>query len=369
MIHPIINKRVYKIVEAILGRGRLSDYRGSQGEWYLGGEHVKKLESVFQDYFGVKYAVAMNSATSALHVACVACGISNGEEVIVSPYTFSSSASCVLMANGIPVFADIEDETFCIDPIEIEKKITYQTKAIIPVHLFGHPANMDAIMKIARKYKLRVIEDSAQAIGAQYHGKYTGTIGDCGIFSFNQSKHISSGEGGMLITNDDYIAEVARAMRNHAEVSNPNLRIVGYNYRMCEIEAAIVLDQFKDLDHNLVWRRHLAEYMDKKLYGTGLFVPKVEPNCTHSYYVYALRYYGKDRNAYQKRLADNGVYFGVKGYAKPLYLLPIYGEKKGLCPITEDMYDNVVMGMDRLRYPMTIKDIDKMVEVMKTQYA
>jgi dTDP-4-amino-4,6-dideoxygalactose transaminase len=275
------------------------------------------------------------------------------------------------MANGTPVFADIEDETFCIDPVDIEKKITRLTKAIIPVHLFGHSANMDAIMKIAKKYNLKVIEDTAQSIGAKYHGKYAGTIGDCGVFSFNQSKHISSGEGGMLITNDDHIAEVARAMRNHGEISHPELKIVGYNYRMCEIEAAIALDQFKDLDHNLEWRRHLAEYMSEELkkWGSGIIPPVIKPDCIHSFYVYATKYLSNDRDAYQKLLIDNGVYFGTKGYARPLYLLPIYGGKKGQCPVTERMYDTEVMATDQLRYPMTIKEIDKIVEVMKRLYA
>jgi len=200
--HPIIGQGAFEDVATIMESGILSGFRGTP-EGHLGGVYVGQLESEFKAFFGVEHSVSFNSATSALHAACIACGIKRGDEVITTPYSFAASASCIKMVGATPVFADIEDDTFCIDPAEIVKKITPKTKAILPVHLMGHPADMDWIWPIAQSYGLKVIEDSSQALGATHWNRYTGTIGDCGVFSFNQSKPVSTGEGGMLVTNDD----------------------------------------------------------------------------------------------------------------------------------------------------------------------
>jgi len=173
----------------VMKSGVLDGFRGEPGEQFYGGPKVREFESAFAEKFGVKYAVAFNSCTAALHAACVAT-LDKGE-AITTPFTMTSTAKCALMAGGTVKFADIEPETFCIDPYKIE--ITSKTKVLIPVHLFGHPADMDAIMSIARKHNLKVIEDSAQAIGATYKGRLTGTIGDCGVFSFGQPKTLSTG--------------------------------------------------------------------------------------------------------------------------------------------------------------------------------
>jgi len=279
-------------------------------EKHGGGKWVKAFEEEVRNYYEVKYAIAVNSATSALHVSLVACGIEPGDEVIVSPYSFSSSASCVLMVGATPVFVDIEEDTYCIDPDRIEEAITPRTKAIIPVHLFGQPCDMVSIMKIAKKYNLKVIEDASQSIGATCEGILTGTWGDCGVLSFNQNKQVSVGEGGMILTNRSAINHIARAVRNHAEVSMPHLKMVGYNYRMCEIEAYLGWLKFQDID----------DIIEEQQFEAGLLNTLIEPNppviregCTHSFYIYAVRT--------DKDLTEVGF---TKGYVEPLYKLPIY---------------------------------------------
>lgn len=359
--HPDIDEPLVKRVAKVLRRGELSGFRGSLDGHY-GGKHIQALEEAFCKYFNVEYAISMNSATACLHSALVACGVGLGDEVVVTPYSFSSSVSCVLMVGATPVFADIEEETFCID---IKKLNLSRSKAIIPVHLCGHPAELP-------NSDIKIIEDTAQAIGATYKGQKLGTIGDCGVFSFNQSKHISTGEGGMLITNDDYIARIARAMRNHGEVADPALEIVGYNYRMCEVEAVLALEQFKELDFMNEWRVGLADYMTERLSEIdGLTPPIVKPDCTHSYYTYAVKYdqnvIGVHRDEFQDRLLEKEVYFG-KGYVKPLYLLPVYrkfGYTRGLCPVTERMWKDELMVFDWLRAPVTVRDIDKVIEIVE----
>ncbi len=360
-----------KAIDNILGSGILSGFRGTP-EGHLGGRYVQTLETQFRAYFGVKYAVALNSATAALHASLVACNIGVGDEVIVSPYSFSSSASCVLMVGAKPVFADIQDDIFCIDPKCIEPLITLKTKAIIPVHLCGHPADMNEIMRIAREHNLRVIEDAAQSIGATYRGKYAGTIGDCGVFSFNQSKHINTGEGGMLITNDDEIARTVRAVRNHGEISDPELEIVGYNYRLCEIEASLALEQFKQLDTLTAHRIKLTSLMSEGLREIKGFTPPVTyPDCKHVFYTYAVKFdealVGMKRDDFQDKMIESGIYFG-KGYVKPLYLLPIYkqfGYGEGLCPVTERMWREELMVFDWLKYPRTEGDVAHTIKIVK----
>ena len=327
-------------IEAILDSGNLSGFRGNT-EGHSGGYWVQVLEESFKEYFNIKYAVAMNSATACLHAACVACGLTYGDDVLVTPYSFVSSVSCLNMVNANEVFADIDEDTFNITKFSLLRE--WQTSwfsATIPVHLMGHPCDLDELKSVIFEHGY-IIEDAAQAIGAKYKGKLVGTIGDCGIFSFNQSKQISCGEGGMLITNNSRIARIARAMRNHGEVSDPMLRIVGYNYRMGEIEARIVIEQFKYLDENLTIRQELAEYMTEKLSQIeGLVPPVVKDYCTrHAWYTYGVKWQRKDmtRDQFQKEMMRRGVFFG-SGYVKPIHLLPIYNNSEGLCPVAERMW-------------------------------
>ena len=351
-------------IDEILQSGILSGFRANP-EGHYGGRHIARLEGAFQTYFGVNHAIALNSATAGLHAALIACGVKPtvyGMRVLVSPYTFSSSVSCVLMAGAKPIFVDIDEDTFCIDP----KKVTgTDVKAIIPVHLMGHPCDMDEIMTKARTCGYAVIEDCAQAIGATYKGRKVGTIGDCGVFSFNQSKHINTGEGGMLITNNDDIARIVRAVRNHAEVSDPELKIVGYNYRMCEIEAALALEQFKGLDENIRIRNELASEMTKELSKIDGFTPPIiKEDCTHAFYTYGVKYNGEiPRDELQCRLIEKGVYFG-KNYIKPLHLLPIYGYKEGSFPVAERMYREIMV-TDILKPPLKKQNICATIRTIK----
>lgn len=382
--HPIIEEQDIQTIVDILRSGQLSGFVAN-GTNHMGGKHVQALEDAFCEYFNVKHAIAMNSATACLHTALLACDIHMRDEVIVTPYSFSASASCVLMANAIPVFADIDDQTFNLAPQSIRKGITSRTRCLIPVHLAGHPCDMTQIQQIAKENNLKVIEDAAQAIGAEYQGQKVGTIGDCGVFSFNQSKHISTGEGGMLITNDDNIAEAAREIRNHGEVAVGGR--LGYNYRMTEYTAALALPQFKKLDKMTDIRIELANTMSFQLDTfEGIRPPVWHTDCKHVYYTYNMKFdnncYGIHRDEFQRRMLEKGVYFGA-GYVKPIYLQPLYQERKhdllryyprlypysryapGLCPVAEDMWRNKVMVVDWLRFPMEVEEVYDVMDVIR----
>jgi dTDP-4-amino-4,6-dideoxygalactose transaminase len=388
--HPIIGEEEKRAVMEVLESGKLSTFIASPGEHFLGGKNIRQFEADFARYHGVAYAVAMNSATACLHAAVSACGVQPGEEVIVSPYTFTSSATCALMHNAVPVFADVQPDIFCLDPVAIEKAITPHTRAIIPVHLFGHPAEMDAIMDIAAKHNLMVIEDCAQAPGAMYKGRLVGTIGHCGIFSFQESKNIMTGEGGMLITDDREIAEVARMVRNHGEVIVDSAKqrtyrsdILGWGYRMTELEAALGIEQFKKLDRLNARRIELCDYLSQRLSGVeGLEPPTVYPYVKHVYYVYPWKYHqeqtGLSREVFARALTAEGIPVGV-GYARPLYLNPIYQERKafvynhygeavsyekGLCPVTERLHEKELMHTMVPRFPATTRDMDDILRAV-----
>ena len=237
----------------VIDSGVLSQFLGCWHEDFYGGPKVQEFEMEAAKYFGVKHAVTVNSWTSGLVAAVGAIGIEPGDEVIVSPWTMSASATAILHWNGIPVFADIDIETYNLCPDSILKNISPQTKAIMVVDIFGQSADMDLIMEIAKEYKLKVISDTAQAPGALYGNKYAGTCADVGGFSLNYHKHIHTGEGGILVTNDDDIAERLQLIRNHAEVvvedkGVTNLtNMVGHNFRLGEIECAMGIEQLKKL--------------------------------------------------------------------------------------------------------------------------
>jgi len=352
--HPYINEKTIGEVSEILRSGDLSLYRGSPAG-HDGGYWVQKLEELIRETFNVKYAVVMNSATACLHSALLALGIGEEDEVIVSPYSFVSSASCTLMVGATPVFCDIEDETFCVDVDKLEITNSSNFRAIIPVDLCGHPADYDKIKKL----NIPIIQDSAQAIGGKYKGQFCGLQGDCGIYSFNQSKQVSSGEGGALVTNNNEIYLKARAIRNHAEVSMPELNLVGYNYRLNEVEACIVYNQLLDLENNIGTRRELCQYMSSKLSDIEGIIPPIDKEY-HSYYTYAVKWEREgSRDKFQKKMIDKGLYFGM-GYVKPLYRLSIFNSDIRL-PVVERMYETIMV-TDQFRYPMTKKDCDRYLE-------
>ncbi len=381
--YPIITSSEKKAVLSVLESGNLSTFVASPGEHFLGGKKIREFEEKFAKYIGVKYAVAFNSATSALHAAVASVGVNPGKEVIVPPYTFTSTATCVLMNNSIPVFSDVKIDTYCLDPSKLNNAITPLTQAIIPVHLFGHPCDMDQIMKIARKNNLKVIEDCAQAPGATYRNKKVGTIGDCGIFSFQETKNMMTGEGGMLVTNNKEIATIAQMVRNHGEMILPTLKartykseILGWGYRMTELEAAIGIVQLTKLDKMNKERIKLVEYLTKKINTVdGLKHTKYE-HVKHVYYVYSFSYdeekIGIGRDKFCEAMRAEGIpCYG--GYVKPLYLNPLYAERrayafkhyngnvlyeKGICPITEELNEKLLVLIPICRPPAKIKDMD-----------
>jgi dTDP-4-amino-4,6-dideoxygalactose transaminase len=388
--HPVVGDEEKRAVMDVLDRGELSTFIAAPGRYFNGGTNIREFERIFAEYHGSKHAVAFNSATAALHAAVVAVGVQPGDEVITTSYSFTSSATCALMHNAIPVFADVEEDIFCLDPVSVEQRIGPLTRAVIPVHLFGHPANMDGFMALARRRGLKVIEDCAQAPGARFRGKPAGTIADCGIFSFTENKNITTGEGGMLITNDDAIAEGARMVRNHGEmvvegqtVRTYNPSMLGWNYRLTEMEAALGIVQFGRMDALNGARIELADYLTSKLSGVnGLRPPVVRPESTHVYYIYAMKYdaevTGIPRDVFVKALQAEGIPFAA-GYVKPLYLTPIYHEHrpfafrhytgsatydKGLCPVTERLYERELIQTQIARPPATRDDMDDVVRAI-----
>ena len=265
---PFLDKEESLMVKEVLASHRLSGFVAAAGDSFLGGPYVKKLEELIKSYFNTRFAITVNSATAGLHCALAALNLKSEDEVIVPPYTMSATASAVLMAGATPIFADICDDDFCINPAEIEKLITRRTKAIMVVHLFGCPARMNEIKKVAQKHDLVIIEDCAQAPGAMYKNKLVGTIGDAGIFSFNQHKTITTGEGGFIITDNEKLALKMQLIRNHGEavvegmgLDDSFAHIFGYNYRMTELEAAVGTAQFPRLDRLNSHRIRLAEYL------------------------------------------------------------------------------------------------------------
>lgn len=387
--HPMIEEEEKNAVLDVLNSGNLSTFIASAGKNFLGGKKIQEFEKNFSHYIGTKYAVAFNSATSALHAAVVAVGVNPGDEVIVPPYTFTSTATSVLMHNAIPIFSDVTKDTFCLDPTKLENNLSDLTKAITPVHLFGHSCEMDEIVKFAKKNDLKIIEDCAQAPGGQYKGKTVGTIGDCGIFSFQESKNMMTGEGGMLVTNDDEILKIARMMRNHGEMLNLSdtkrtykSEILGYGYRMTELEASLGIVQLKKLDFMNNQRIELTQYLTEKLNKIPGFNHTKLDYVKHVYYVYSFTFdekiVGISRDKFCEAMQAEGIpFFG--GYVKPLYLNPLYQEKlafafkhhkgntnysRGSCPITEDLFENKLIMTPICRHPSTIKDMDDILHAI-----
>lgn len=384
--HPIIGKEEKENILSVLDSGNISTFRTAPGEHFLGGKNIREFEDMFAKKIGTKFAVSFNSASSALHAAIVAVGVNPGEEVIVPPTSFTSTATCALMHNAIPVFCDIKNDTFCLDPEKLENVISPLTKAIIPVHLFGNSCDMDEIINFAKKHSLRIIEDCAQAPGGIYKNKTLGSIGDCGIFSFQESKTIMTGEGGMLTTNDEEIAEIARMVRNHGEIISPTLKertykteFLGWGYRMTELEAALGLAQLPKLDYFNKERIKLGSYLSQEINKIdGLSHVKYE-YVNHVYWMFGFTYdekkIGIPRDLFCDALVEEGIPC-FKGYVEPLYLNPLYLEKKafafkhytgnviyekGLCPVAESLHEKQLINTLICRPPALIEDMNDMI--------
>ena len=332
-----IGKEEKKAAIKVLNKGVLSDFLGEKNPKFYGGEQVQKFEKYLKNYFKVKHAITTNSWTSGLVAAVGAIGVEPGDEVIVTTWTMCATATAILHWNAIPVFADINEETYTIDPKSIEKNISKKTKAIIAVDIFGHPTKMREILKIAKKYNLKVISDTAQAPGAFYNKSYAGTFGDIGGFSLNCHKHINTGEGGILVTNNKKYAERLRLIRNHAEavvdetVNNNTPNMIGHNFRLGEIESAIGLEQFKKLKLKVARRQEIARQLSIKLEKLkGIKTPIIEKNCTHSFYIYAIQIDEKITKVSKKIIFNALKAEGLENILDKyfnLHLLPMYKKK------------------------------------------
>jgi dTDP-4-amino-4,6-dideoxygalactose transaminase len=345
---PKIGEKEKQLVMEVLESGMLAQ-----------GPKVAALEGAFAEVCEVKHAVATTSGTTALHLALLAHGIGEGDEVITTPFTFIASANSVLFTGAKPVFVDIEPDTFNIDPNLIEAAITPKTKAILPVHLYGYVCDMDAIMAIAEKHDLAVIEDACQAVGASFKGKKAGSFGT-GTFSLYATKNVMSGEGGMITTEDDEVADFCRMVRSHGMKVRYYHDMLGYNYRMSDLHAAIGLAQMDRLDTFNKQRKANAAYLNEHL--TSVVTPKVKPGYDHVWHQYTIRLDGdRDRDAAVKQLNEAGVGTGIF-YPVPVheqgYMRDLVGEYR--LPVSEKMAQEVISLP--VHPQVTQSDLKKIVE-------
>jgi perosamine synthetase len=355
------------------------------------GSWTQALEGEFAKRMGAKYAVAMNSGTATLHAALVACGVEPGDEVISPAITVIMDTTATLHANAVPVYADVDPDTFNIDPVDIARRITPRTKAIIPVSLYGLPCDMDPIMKVAEKHGLAVIEDNAQCVLSTYKGRMVGTIGHAASYSFENTKHISCGEGGMVITNDEALAERVRKIGGHGFKNlrasegrirlnqnifqNPNYKrhdTLGWNYRMPEFNAAVSMAQLERVEELVELRIKSAAILMQAMKGCSYLVPQKTPaDCTHSYYTLGVKYLGAEqgvasweqfREAYLEEGGD-GIYGAWSvPYLEPMMVERVYVRhnpslykdvryQEGLCPVAERVQKQLMQFKTNYRDP------------------
>jgi dTDP-4-amino-4,6-dideoxygalactose transaminase len=309
---------------------------------YILGPKVRELEQKIAHYHGMPEAIGVASGTDALHLAVEALGIGEGDEVITTPFTFFATAEAIFYTGATPVFVDVEPDTMNIDPAKIEEKITERTKAILPVHIFGHPADMDAICGIAKKHDLRIIEDCAQSFGAEIRGKKTGSFGDAGCFSFYPSKNLGAfGDGGMVLLQDASVADTIRQLRNHGSKGAYRHERVGFNSRLDELQAGMLLVKFKRIDEYNEKRRKRAALYNEFL-SDSVIRPVERPSAKHVYHQYTLR--SAKRDEIQKALRDNNI-SSVVYYPIPLHLqeaVSFLGYKKGDFPVAEEAAERVL---------------------------
>ncbi len=332
-----IGKNEVLAAQKVINSGVLSDFIGKSGDKFLGGRKVQEFEKKLCTFYKSKYAIVTNSWTSGLICAVGALNIEPGDEIICSPWTMSASAISILHWNAIPIFVDVNYENFQLDLDQVKKKINKKTKAIMAVDIFGQSENMQELKKIAKKYKIKIISDSAQSPYSFYKKKLAGTMADIGGYSLNCHKHINTGEGGIIVTNNKAYAKKMRLIRNHAEASISTkakkkdlINMLGYNFRMGEVEASIGIEQMKKLKKIVKSRQILANELNKMLRNLdNLLLPKIEKNKTHSFYVYPLIIGKKISNKRQKiiiELKKLGVPGLMEGYTN-LVRLPIFQNK------------------------------------------
>lgn len=350
---PIITDEEIEAVTEVLKSGMLAQ-----------GPKVEEFQNKFAQYSDAKYGIATSSGTTALHTALVAAGVEQGDEVVTTPFTFAATSNSILYSNATPVYADIDPKTFNLNPEKIEEKITDKTKAIMPVHLYGQPADMDPILEIAEKHDLKVIEDAAQAHGSTYKGKKIGSIGDLGCFSFYPTKNMTTGEGGMVTTNDEELAEKSSMVRAHGESKRYEQSLLGYNYRMTDIAASIGLVQLKNIDQINKKRNENAEYLSERLSDVeGITTPEIAENVTHVFHQYTIRV-SKDRDAFKDFLTQKEIGTGVH-YPIVLYKQPYYQNigLTGNCPEAE-LAANQVISLP-VHPSLTQEELDTIISAVK----
>lgn len=385
------------LVLEVLDSGLLSNFLARSGPRHYGGPMVRRLEQDFARLLGVRHAVSFNSATSALHAAVAASGAGPGDEVVTSPFTMSASASCILMANALPVFADVDPETFCISPATVRARLTPRTRAVVAVSILGHPADLAGLAALCQEHGLFLIEDAAQAPLARQHGRLAGTVGRIGIFSLNAHKAVQCGEGGLAVTDDPELFERLCLVRNHGEavvgdMGWPDIAgTLGWNYRLPELSAAVAVAQIAKLPALTAHRRTLAAALDRLLADVPGIAPVRElPGHEHVYYMHGLLCdapaAGLGRDLLARALHAEG--FPVNpGYQKPLYLEPLYQERlcygrsgcpftcplgagapdygPGLCPTAEDLHARRLLVHKLCMHPNTEEDLERFVAAIR----
>ncbi len=375
----------------------LSGFYGSPGPEFHGGPQIQSFEAEWRAFYGVEHAISVNSATSGLYAAIGALGIGPGDEVIVPPWTMSASVMAPLIYGALPVFADIEDETFGLDPAAVEAAVTPRTRAIVAVNLFGHAARLGELRAIADRHGLALIEDNAQAPLGMDNGRRTGTVGDIGVFSLNYHKHIHTGEGGICVTDDAGLAERLARIRNHAEnVVDPDdaaglVNMIGFNYRMTELSAAIGRVQLGDIERHVAGREALAGAVSDGLADLeGVTVPHVRDGCRHNYYCWTARLdeaaLGVSRRQFSRALAAEG-FPHATGYLAPLYELPVFKHRiaigadgypfntgdvryeTGMCPVTERLHRSEALLFEPCSMALSDGLADRLVTAFRKVHA
>lgn len=405
--YVVMDEAEQEAARRVVESGILSRFIGAWHPDFYGGPEVRAFEEEWADICGTRHGVSVNSCTSGLIAAVGAAGVGPGDEVVVSPYSMSISATAPLVFNAVPIFADIDPNDYCISADTIRPVITPRTKAIIVVHIFGQVADMGPIMKLAKEHNLTVIEDCAQVPFAHYYGHHAGTLGDMGVFSLNYHKHMHTGEGGLVITDDDGLAERVQLIRNHAESvvedkgTSDIINMIGFNFRLGELEAAIGREQLKKGLDLTEQRIENVLYLEEQLQDLdGLSMPWVREDSRHVYYKHTLSYDSKktdvDRPTLMKalraelpvtRLREGEGPLIAPGYVKPIYLLPIfnkkvgYGDKKcpfhcphyegdavyepGLCPNAERAHFETVITHELMRPGMQRTDLDDVASAFR----
>lgn len=392
----MIGEREKELVSQVLDSGILSGFAARNDHRWAGGKFVKQLEDILCAKFQVKHAVTFNSATSALHGSVAAAGVEPGDEVITTPLTMTATASCILMQGGVPVFSDVDDVAFNLDPRLLGRCVTPRTKAILTVNLCGQASELDDLKAQADGIGAVLIEDNSHAYGTRYKGRWTGTIGHMGVISFNYHKLLQTGEGGAVLTNDDEYAFRLRLFRNHGEALVEGFHRedipsqLGWNYRMTELQAAVGIGQLEKLEELIAWRVRIGSHLTRRLTGHSFIIPPVvKPDREMTYYVYAMKFdrekAGISRDTFVKALQAEGLPLN-DGYVAPLYRQPMYRTRRffgrkgfpfvpgisdadpeklyaeGRCPVAERLHDEVLITTWIVRYPQTERDMDEIVQ-------